>query len=189
MSAHSRRLLASCSRIESAPFLRLQRIPLRARSATKSFVLHVWLVATLLAPAPLLAQQSDTVWAWFTRCRQPRNVALDVRLDLRLVYHSSFPICRVERKLEPQKRLEFSFKAPKAIVWKGYRSDEGDTTVAHTDFKVSIWQAGGDPDDLLLGIGVSAADGLHMNTILIVWPDKANLDQLADGLSVTSRPY
>jgi hypothetical protein len=154
----------------------------------KCFVLCLWLVATLLAPVRLLAQQHDTVWAWFTRCRQPKNVALDVRLDRRVVYHSSFPICHVERKNEPQRRLEFSFNAPTSIVWKGYRSDEGDTTAANTKFEVSVWQAGGDPDDLLLGVGVSAVDGLHMNTILIVRPDKSSLDQLADGLSVGTHP-
>jgi hypothetical protein len=157
--------------------------------ARKCFVLCLCLVVTLLAPTRLLAQQHDTVWAWFTRCRQQRNVAFDVRLDQRVIYHSSFPICRVERQMEPQKHLEFSFKAPRSIVWKGYRSDEGDTTVANTEFEVFIWQAGGDPDDLLLGVGVSAADGLHMNTILILRPDTSSLDQLADGLSVRTHPH
>jgi hypothetical protein len=169
----------------------LLHLPLSAPShpgARKCFVLRLWLVVMLLAPTRLLAQQHDTVWAWFTHCRQQRNVALDVRLDQRLIYHSSFPICRVERQKEPRKHLEFSFKAPRSIVWKGYRSDEGDTTIANTEFEVSIWQAGGDPDDLLLGVGVSAADGLHMNTIVIFQPDKSSLDQLADGLSVSTRP-
>jgi hypothetical protein len=149
----------------------------------------LWLVVTLLAPTRLLAQQDEIVWAWFTRCRQQKTVVLDVRLDQKLLYHSSFPICRVERQMEPRKRLEFSFTAPRSIVWKGYRSDEGDTTVADTEFAVSIWQAGGDPDALLLGVAVSAADVLHMNTILIVRPDKASLDQLADGLSVSTHPH
>lgn len=164
-------------------------IPPTRSNAARSVVLLSCLVGTQLAPVRLLAQQHDTAWAWFTRCHQPRNVALDVHLDQKLIYRSSFPICHVERKNEPQKRVAFSFNAPRPIVWKRYRSDEGDTTAADTRFEVSVWQAGGDLDDLLLGVGVSAGDGLHMNTIVIVWPNKSNVSQLADGLSVTSHPH
>ncbi len=144
--------------------------------------------AILLAPLEVYAQGHDTVWVWSAMCGQPRTIALDVRLDQSLIYHTRLPMCRVERALEIGETIRFSFTPHRPIVWMGYRTDKGDTTNADTPVEGRIWQAGGDPDALLLGVVMSSADGMHMNAIHVVRPGKPSEKDLAAGLFVRTYP-
>jgi hypothetical protein len=126
----------------------------------------------MLSATGLLAQEHDTVWVWNTECHNPSIIAIRVRLDSTTLYRSSIPTCRWERGREKGKS-RFRFTSLRALVWYGYRSDEGDstkkdvgdTTAAGTPFEIDLWQAGGEVDAIELGVTASAPDGLHMNTI------------------------
>ena len=72
--------------------------------------------AILLAPLEVYAQGHDTVWVWSAMCGQPRTIALDVRLDQSLIYHTRLPMCRVERALEIGETIRFSFTPHRPIV-------------------------------------------------------------------------
>jgi hypothetical protein len=81
------------------------------------------------------------------------------------------------------------------LVWYGYRSEEsktapdpGDTTAAKTRFEIDLWQAGGETDAILLGVSADAPDGLHMNTLHILEPDKRVETVLAPGLVLATWP-
>ena len=180
----------------SAP--QLKRDPLG--SVTMSHpaqIVHVSLtvVAAMLSATGLLAQAHDTVWVWNAECHNPSIIAIRVRLDSTTLYRSSIPTCPWERGRE-KGRSSFRFTPRRALVWNGYRSDEGDstkndvgdTTAAGTPFKIDLWQAGGEVDAIELGVTASAHDGLHMNTIHVLRPGRRSRTTLAPGLVLETWP-
>jgi hypothetical protein len=163
-------------------------------SRVKTSVAVLPLVGATLGAAALHAQVHDTVWVWNEKCYHPSMIAIRVRLDGANLYRSSIPICRWERRLEKGKST-FRFTPSRALVWYGYRSDEsdstkdvGDTTAANTPFEIDLWQAGGEVDAIELGVTADAPDGLHMNTIHMLWPGKGSQTTLAPGLVLETWP-
>ena len=119
---------------------------------------------------------------------------LEVRLDGRLVYHSSFPMCREDAAgftQEKQRDLVFTFRAPREIVWTGYKEND-DRTNATQEIKTQIWEAGGEVWGLLLGAYFTTVDKTGdvslMNTIIFVEARKRYETQITRGLSVTTYP-
>ncbi len=55
-------------------------------------------------------------------------------------------------------------------------------------FDLQIWEAGADPDELLIGVVAEAQDGLHMNTIHIAHPLATDTTEVADGLLLITAP-
>ena len=152
------------------------------------------LVSTSLVAPPLRAQEQDTVWVWNAQCHAPTIIAIRVRLDEATVYRSSLPICRWQRRFE-KGRASFRFTSRRPLFWHGYRSDQGDstrdvgdTTAANTPFEIDLWQAGGEADAIELGFTVLASDGLHMNSIHMLWPTKPGTTTMAPGLVLETWP-
>ena len=152
------------------------------------------LASTFPVRSGLRAQAPDTVWVWNAQCRAPTIIAIRVRLDEAIVFRSSIPICRWERRFE-KGRASFRFTSPRPLVWYGYRSDEGDstrdvgdTTAANTPFEIDFWQAGGEADAIEVGFTASARDGLHMNSIHMLSPTKPTTTTMAPGLVLETRP-
>jgi len=160
-------------------------------------IVHVSLavVAAMLSATRLLAQEHDTVWVWNAECHNPSMIAIRVRLDSMTLYRGSIPTCRWERGREKGKS-GFGFTPRRALVWYGYRSDEGDstkkgvgdTTAADTPFEIDLWQAGGEVDAIELGVTATAQDGLHMNTIHVLRPGRRSRTTLAPGLVLETWP-
>jgi hypothetical protein len=168
----------------------LGKLPTERTALIASFVL----VSMSVAASSLDAQDRDTVWVWNARCHDPTIIAIRVRLDGKPVYRSSVPICRWERQFE-KGRASFRFTPRRPLVWYGYRSDEGDstrdvgdTTVANTPFEIDLWQAGGETDAVELGLQAVASDGLHMNSIHLLWPTKRSSTTMAPGLVLETWP-
>jgi len=156
--------------------------------------LGVVLLSTSLATSALQAQDHDTVWVWNARCHDPTIITIRVRLDGAAVYRAAIPICRWERRFETG-RASFRFTPRRSIVWYGYRSDEGDstrdvgdTTAANMPFEMDLWQAGGETDAIELGFSALASDGLHMNSIHVLWPTKPSATTIAPGLVLETWP-
>jgi hypothetical protein len=152
------------------------------------------LLGATLGAAALHAQLHDTVWVWNAKCHSPSMIAIRVRLNSAELCRSSIPICRWERRFEKGKST-FRFTPSTALVWYGYRSgegdstkDAGDTTVGNTPFEVDIWQAGGEVNAIELGATADAPDGLHMNTIHMLWPRRESQTTLAPGLVLETWP-
>ena len=116
-----------------------------------------------------------------------------MRLDGTILYRSTMPICRWERRFETEKG-SFRFTPSRALVWYGYRSegnsakDPGDTSAAGTPFEVDLWQAGGEVDAIELGVTADAPDGLHMNTIHMLLPEQRSQTILSPGLVLETWP-
>ncbi len=100
----------------------------------------------------VIARDSEPVWYWFASCGGP-EMTIEAQLDGIIISRTIFPICHALRDSipikEPQKIIEFSFRPKRSIAWTGYR-DENDETKADEVIKGSFWQAGADPDALLL---------------------------------------
>jgi len=150
--------------------------------------------AILLAGAVASAAHADEradVWAWFASCDNPK-MSLEVRLDRKVIYKSTLPICQVERSTVQRQGehqlLRFSFTPKRAIAWKGYRDDDADTTAPNQRIEGNVWLAGSDPDALLLGVTFSMRRTLYMNTVHIAHPFRRDQTEIAPGLFVITEP-
>ena len=162
--------------------------------ARRAFLVCLGLVGAPLATKALRAQAPNIAWVWSTHCRTPTYIAISLRLDGRTLYRGSIPICRWEKRFM-NGQLQFRFTPGRPLVWYGYRSDAddstqgpGDTTAASTPFHADLWEAGGERDYILLGFAASARDGIHMNAIHFVYPDRASSTTMATGLVLETRP-
>jgi hypothetical protein len=116
---------------------------------------------------------------------------LEVRLDQKIIYQSSFSLCRAERSSahsEGQKKnLDFVFTSPRAIVWQGYR-DEDNTTDPNQEIEGGIWLAGADPDVMILGVSFMSRGAIYMNTLHIAYPDRRAVSEIEPGLVIITEP-
>jgi hypothetical protein len=154
---------------------------------SRAFVLVLALTAIV---KPAQASQEGGVWFWFATCGGPA-MTLEVRLDKTTLYKSSFPLCRADRgSINSQgqaSHVQFSFRPHRVIVWKGYR-DKDDRTNANQLIQGQIWQAGADPDALLIGIVFADPHTVYMNTIHIAHPAQRDETEIARGLVVMTCP-
>ena len=121
-------------------------------------------------------------------------IGLRIRLDSATLHRSSIPICRWERRFE-QGKIIVRFTPHRPLVWYGYRTEEGDstkdpgdTTAANTPFELDLWQAGGEPNAIELGVAAAAGDTLHMNMIHMLWPGQRSETILSPGLVLETWP-
>jgi hypothetical protein len=140
-----------------------------------------------MAGQPAVSQE-QRVWFWFASCG-PEALVLEVKLDGTLLYSSTIPLCRANRGADrgESPKISFSVQPRRAIEWSGYRDVDVTTTAGHS-LHLDLWQAGADPDDLLIGISVSDVDSLYMNAIYIAYPKEPNSMEIAKGLVVSTHP-
>jgi hypothetical protein len=144
------------------------------------FVLLVAIPA--LAQTPSVAENSDVVWTWSTRCSGEHKLRVTVRLDNKVLYRGVLPICRGSRNAEDG-RSDFHFA--------GGHTFQGEYHTSLTDsIRGDIWQAGGEPDAMILCISFDAGKGkqILLNTVHIARPEKRTSSEIDKGLFVTTYP-
>ena len=155
-----------------------------------SRVVRIIFVLLAVTSAARAGTDGGLVWYWFANCNGP-EMAIAVNLDSETLYKSSFSICQARRASAPSQgqktRVEFTFRPARRIEWHGYR-DEGDKTEAHQPLTCSLWQAGADPNDLLIGVTFDDANGIHMNAIHIAKPAERTRSDIARGLVIETYP-
>src|SRR5260370_39312141 len=94
-----------------------------------------WLLgclASVLASSPVSAQEG--MWRWFATCARPNMMALEVRVEGRPVYQTSFWMCRENADGEFTRQgnpiIVFRFKAGREIVSAGYKQNDDKTDAA-----------------------------------------------------------
>lgn len=103
-----------------------------------------------LAPAVLSPQNApatpEALWTWFGDCNENRKMGLDLVLNGKAIYRSSFPICPIsDLSKETRKTLAFAIK--------GGHVFQGEYHTAQTQtIEGNIWQAGTDRGTILLGV-------------------------------------
>jgi len=147
------------------------------------------LLLAVLASQPLAAESEEPVWFWMEECGGPQ-IRLELEFDGMVVQDATFPICRRLRSARPAnqaKMLQISFAPPRAILWRGYK-EVPETSPANQPLEFQIWEAGADPEDMILGVAVVANDTIYMNTLAISLPGEPFESRLAAGVVLRSIP-
>jgi len=130
------------------------------------------------------------VWFLNVGCNDD-GMAIELRLDGSIVYRHEFWICRTLRSAVSNSgtdvKIEFSITPTKAIKWSGYR-DEAATSPAGQALEVDLWQAGADPNDVLVGVSVADKTQIYMNATHIAYPHRASSTTIAPGLLISTHP-
>jgi hypothetical protein len=131
-------------------------------------------------------------WYWFANCGGP-TVTLEVRFERRVLHTETIPTCRARGDSEAakgqEKRISFTFLAERAMTWTGYlASGESLESPASAMLTVDIWEAGADPDAMLLGVTVMGERQIYMNTGFAVRPGEQSILGLGKDMVVIVRP-
>ena len=130
-----------------------------------------------------MSTNKEVVWHWFSQCSAAKIITIEVSLDSKTVYKSSFSICQTVRgdiRPEPmQRRLIFFPKKTSPSILGEPKSER---------LEVNIWEAGEDPNDIVLGLSFTTKQRIWLNSLHIVEPDKLSRSVLAKGLVVSTYP-
>lgn len=145
--------------------------------------------AALVLPLRLLGQATATndslLWSWFGTCAHVVRMAIEVRVDGQLLHKSAVPLCHL-RRADIQER---QYRAMVRFRFAGGRTfqDEYRTTRADT-IEGNIWQAGADPDRVILGVSFMTEHQELLNTLYMLVPGVSATDTLDRGITVRSYP-
>lgn len=147
----------------------------------------ILLFFTVMPVVPAVAQQTPSgpetpglVWTWSTKCDSNHKLGVTVSLDRKVLYHGVLPICRGSRETESG-RATFHFAASHLF--------QGEYRTRSTDpIEGDIWQAGGEPDVLILAISLDTKKQILLNTLHIARPDRQSSSELDKGLFITTHP-
>lgn len=136
------------------------------------------------------ADDEAPVWFWFSTCEGPL-MALEVVFDEQAVFETRFPVCQAPRSSPYSQgqdtRISFVFTPTRPIEWRGYR-DEPDTSSANEPLRIDLWEAGADPDALIIGVSAMGSDRIYMNTLHIAVLDRRRVSEVTEGLTVATFP-
>jgi hypothetical protein len=145
------------------------------------------LVFTFLIAASTVAQgpgsglgAREGVWIWSNRCMGDHRLDVTLRIGSKVLDHALLPICQGNRDTEDG-RLSFHIPGSE-LLRHGYSTRSSDSIEA------DLWQAGGDPDALILGFSLESTSHIHLNTLHIAKPDAKVSSDLGKGLSITTFP-
>jgi hypothetical protein len=149
--------------------------------ATMVCVSLVWVRAAAAQSTAPVAPVKETVWYWSQSCSENRALKLEVSLHGKLIFRSSFPICSMARTDQAQKTLVFRFK--------GGQIYQGEYHTSPTDvIEGNIWQAGADPDALILGVSFMTKRQVLLNTLHIAKPGRYSTTEVDRGIVVRTFP-
>jgi hypothetical protein len=153
------------------------------RTIVAILLVNLWTAYAAALPQGVARTSEATgTWRWFENCSGKNNLGLVVLLDGKAVYRSRFPVCRNNgpTPTSEERKLVFHFKGGR--VFQGeYR------TLPTQTIEANIWQAGADPNALLLGV-TFVSDRVLLNTIHIAKPDSTSVSQLDRGIVVRTFP-
>lgn len=106
---------------------------------------------------------------------------LEVVLDGKIIYRSSFSICRASSGSNPAEGRQRII----AFYFKGGHVFQGEYHTARAQIiEGNIWQAGADPDAVLLGVSFSSKKQVLLNTIHVAKPDSVSASEIGRGIVV-----
>jgi hypothetical protein len=146
------------------------------------FIATILPVASSQSPPP----QPENVWYWSGNCAETKVFGIQVLLEGKSIYQSRIRACRMNRTDANAEREQ---KASRSFHFSGGHTFQGKYHTKNTEtIEGTIWQAGADPDAILLGVDFLAHDQVLLNTIHIVRPGKSTESELDPGLIVKTYP-
>ncbi len=122
----------------------------------------------------------DVVWTWSKRCNGDHRLGVTIRLDRKVLYRGVLNICRGSRDAEDgQAELHFA---------GGHTFQSQYHTSPNESIEGDIWEAGGDPNFLILGIAFFNDKQILLNTVDIARPAKQTSSEIDANLSITTFP-
>jgi hypothetical protein len=155
-----------------------------ARRADRTLTTAALLLGIIFAALSAQAQSTpdQLVWYWSGNCASGKRIETDISLHGKTIYKFRFRACRMRRGDEnPQGNRVFYFAG-------GHNFQGTYKTTSNERIEGTIWQAGADPDDLILGIAFATKKQILLNTLDIVKPGKATQFELDSGLWVRNFP-
>ena len=145
-------------------------------------LLNAWTGYAALPQEAARSSAATGSWHWFESCVGTKTLGLVVLLDGKAVYRSRFPVCRSNgpTPTAEERKIVFHFKGGR--VFRGEYH-----TLRTQTIEANIWQAGADPDALLLGV-TFVSDRVLLNTIHVAKPDSTSESQLDRGIVVKTFP-
>jgi hypothetical protein len=154
------------------------------RSRFHSAVVALVFVAIPLAGFSQSSSEPERVWYWFADCNGGKMMGVEVFIDGASIYHSEFLACLRDRNgatSNSQRRIEFHIPGGRTFQGR-YRTNKAET------IEGTLWQAGADPDAMLLGLSFATKDQVLLNSIHIADPAKSTESTVDPGIVVKTRP-
>jgi len=136
-------------------------------------------------------QPSDEiVWHWFSQCPKADTMCVEILLQNKIIYKTSFPVCAKYRNNiksnESTKVLKYYFKADCNIFKTGEDAylDSLFRSFGIQRIEGNIWEAGKDTNEILLGISFIAKNQILLNSIHFAMHDYIYTSEQAKGLFV-----
>lgn len=134
--------------------------------------------------------QEGAVWYWQDGGNGQRT-KLEVRLDDKTILTTTFAVVQTRRATIPKrsyaKKIRFSFKPQRSIVWSGYR-DEDIVSPAKKRVECEIWMAGADESGLILGACFDKPSAILMNALHLALSTREAHCEIAEGLTIVTTP-
>lgn len=145
-----------------------------------------WILLGMSVVLMGLRPPDGPVWHWYGTCSPADTIYLEVRLQHTAVYRTSIPVCALLRENiepeRPQKILEFFFTADARIFGSEFKS------FGINRIEGNIWEAGKDPDDIILGVSFENDRRILLNSIHIAKVKDLCQTRMAKGLTVRTFP-
>lgn len=112
-------------------------------------------------------------------------------MDNETIFMTTFSIAQTDRSAIPKKshakKIRFSFRPERAIVWSGYR-DADIVSSAKQRIECDIWMAGVEEGAVILGVSFDRNDDILMNTLHLALATSEARSEIADGLVFITSP-
>jgi len=147
-------------------------------------------LAAITTPNAAFGQSTKTssgdVWFWFGDCKDGKTMGVELSVEGKTEYRSTFHACRMKRteaNSDREAKTKTTFHFP-----GGHTFQDTYHTAKQGQIECDIWQAGADPGDILLGVAFATHNEILLNTIHIVRPGKSTQSELDDGVVIKTYP-
>ena len=138
---------------------------------------------TQLSQTP--STRPEAGWYWYSGCREYKRMEMEILLDSKPIHRSSFRICRIRSADAPPLK-----RSPEvAFSFRGGHVFQGEHRTNATEMvEANVWQAGVEPDGLLLGVSFSSGHRVLLNTVHLARPDAISESKLDSSLLIKTYP-
>jgi hypothetical protein len=141
----------------------------------------------LMASIAVAQDAAPAKWRWLEQCSTPYRTHFTVRLDGEPLLDTDLPVCHLVDAARPvglkAKLIRFHFKTDLKIFGDEYAE------LGVQDVEGNVWEAGGDPTDIVFGLSFTASQRILLNTLHVAYANKTAAFDQAMGLQSVSTGF